>query len=104
MSNVCSSVQHLMSILCNYVSEDLVVIRVGVGYDVTACKTQYKLHVQSRSQHLNLLTGPRLLLPYTEKGQITTTTNGIRGNIIATHPSELPLTILLLSTATQLWA
>ena len=73
MSNICSSVQHLMSILSNYVSEDLVVIRVGVGYDVTARKTQYKLHVESCSQHLNLLTGPRLLLPYTEKGQTTTT-------------------------------
>ena len=55
-----------------------------------------------------LLPGPRLLLSYTEKmGQITATTedmSGINGTcIVATHWSQLALTILLLSTATQLW-
>ena len=58
------------------------------------------------NRHPVLLPGPRLLLSYTEKmGEITATilmTRVVNGAcVVATH-LQLPLSILLLSTATHL--
>lgn len=57
------------------------------------------------SQHPVLLSGPRLLVSYAEKmGQVATITEAVTC-IVATHrsSSSLPLTILFLPTATQLY-